>query len=243
MRNSNYLNLSEDDFKKPIYRVMPVFRLMELFKRKNNTLVKPRLWDDPFENFILQGHGKFSDGKIVSFGMRDLVYGQCWTMNKDSDAMWRIYSPDKNGVKIRTTINKLFNSIYSRSRVNERDVNCFIGKVKYLIPRKINDFLDQVNIIDSTGKGIAETLLIKRQAFSHEKEVRLIYIADEHKAQHVIFQYEIDPFDLIREIVFDPRMNEYLFEIYKNSFRNEGFQGKIFQSDLYKGPENIMINI
>ncbi|MFC2160958.1 DUF2971 domain-containing protein [Acidobacteriota bacterium] len=243
MRNSNYLNLSEDDLKKPIYRVMPVFRLLELFKRKYNTLVKPRLWDDPFENFILQGHGKLSDGKLVSFGMRDSLYGQCWTMNKDSDAMWRIYSPDKNGVKIRTTVRKLFNSLYSRILINERDVNCFIGMVEYLTPRRINDFLEQVNITDSTGAGIAKTLLVKRQAFSHEREVRLIYIADEHKAQHTIFQYNIDPSDLIREIVFDPRMNEYLCEIFESSFRKEGFQGKIFQSDLYKGPENIIINI
>lgn len=91
------------------------------------------LWDDPFENFILQGRGRTSNGRTVSFGMRESLFGQCWTLNWESDAMWRIYSPDKNGVKIRTTIKKLFESIYNAIPTGKRNVSCFIGKVEYLL--------------------------------------------------------------------------------------------------------------
>jgi len=110
---------------------MPVYRLLEIFKQEQNTLLKPNLWDDPFENFILKGLGRLSNGMTVSLGMRDFLYGQCWTLHRESDAMWRIYSPDKNGVKVRTTIKKLFESLYNAIPSRLRDVSCFIGKVEY----------------------------------------------------------------------------------------------------------------
>lgn len=53
----NYLNLSIEENEKRIYRVIPVHRLLETFKKKQNILSKPYLWDDPWENFILQGLG------------------------------------------------------------------------------------------------------------------------------------------------------------------------------------------
>ena len=127
----NYINISAEEKGKNIYRVIPVCWLLELFKTKKNTLLKPALWDDPFENFILKGLGRLSNGKTASLGMRDLLYGQCWTLRRESDAMWRIYSSDKNGVKIRTTIKKLFESLYNVMPSRSRDVSCFIGKVKY----------------------------------------------------------------------------------------------------------------
>ena len=72
-------------------------RLLELFQTRHNVLVAPEKWDDPFENFILK-----SD-RVSRRGW----YGQCWTWQRASDAMWRIYSGDKNGVRMRSTPAKL----------------------------------------------------------------------------------------------------------------------------------------
>lgn len=175
--------------------------------------------------------------------MRDSLYGQCWTLNRESDAMWRIYSSDKNGVKVRTTIRKLFESLYSAIYSGAKDVSCFIGKVEYLKKNDMENRLKKMNIIDSTGAGIAETLLFKRKEFSHEKEVRLIYTAKENNAKREIFQYDIDPYELIDQIVFDPRMNKYLYELYKDWLRHVNFNRAIIQSGFYKAPANIVINI
>ena len=57
-----YLNLAEKDFDKYIYRVVSLERLVELFVSKENTLVKPKLWEDTFENFILQSPVQLSSG-------------------------------------------------------------------------------------------------------------------------------------------------------------------------------------
>lgn len=241
MGYQNYINITSEEKENKIYRVMSVHKLVELFKTQQNTISRPHLWDDPFENYILKGRGKSRTGETFSFGMRDSVYGQCWTSIKESDAMWRIYSPDKNGVKIKTTIRKLFESLYNSDPPNNKDVSCFIGKVEYFSRRELD--LIKINILDSTGAGIAKTLLIKRDAFSQEEEVRLIYIDQERKIQPNIFQYEVNPCELIEQIVFDPRMNEYLYDLYKDAFRRMHFTGHIIRSGLYKAPVKIFINI
>lgn len=243
MGYQNYLNINTEEKERNIYRVMSVSRLIELFNTRQNTLSKPCLWDDPFENVILQSRGILRDGRTVLFGMRDSFYGQCWTFNEELDAMWRIYSPNKDGVKIRTNIIKLFESLHSAILPRNRDVSCFIGKVQYLTMREFNRYLDKPLELESTGAGIAKTLLIKREAFSYENEVRLIYWAEKDDPPNRIFQYNINPFKLIDEIVFDPRMDRYLYVCYGRYLKQIDYQGTIIQSDLYKAPENIFIKI
>lgn len=109
---NNFIYIKQPDYSTKIYRIFSTNRLIELFEKKENALVKPELWDDPFENFILKIPEKGSKSKPNKRG-----YGQCWTLNFESDAMWRIYSPDKNGVRIQTTIRKLHHSLHSAQKV------------------------------------------------------------------------------------------------------------------------------
>ena len=50
------------DWDTPIYRVYPIDRLTQLFNDKKNTLVKPLMWDDPFENLVFQQTATMNDG-------------------------------------------------------------------------------------------------------------------------------------------------------------------------------------
>src|SRR3989304_2710069 len=51
MKN-NFVNIDNPDLY--IYRVFKVNRLIEMFKTKKLVLVKPELWNDPFENFLIK---------------------------------------------------------------------------------------------------------------------------------------------------------------------------------------------
>ena len=44
-----------------------------------------------------------------------------------------------------------------------------------------------------------------------------------------IKKFEIDPNDLIDEICFDPRISERYHELYKTTFQNIGYKGKIIK--------------
>ena len=115
MKADNLLDIPDLDA--PIYRIYSSSRFLDLACSRKNGLVKLRLWDDPFENFFLRSEVTGPGGEKISIeNIAEDWYGQCWTLNADTDAMWRIYSHDKDGIKIRTTIRKLFNSFYEAER-------------------------------------------------------------------------------------------------------------------------------
>src|SRR5690242_11445926 len=105
--------ISIEDWDARIYRIFNKNRFVEMLKTKSNGLVHPSKWDDPFENFFLKCSAKDKEGRAVSLEpLHRSWFGQCWTTNEDSDAMWRIYSHDQKGVRVGTTIRKLFSSFY-----------------------------------------------------------------------------------------------------------------------------------
>src|SRR5438067_994323 len=112
----NALNVAADDWDTPIYRVFSLNRFKEMISTSTLGLVRPSKWEDPFENFVLKSRVRLKTGEIGSLReIRDRWYGQCWTLNRDSDAMWRIYSPDKTGVRVSSTLRKLLSALYNPS--------------------------------------------------------------------------------------------------------------------------------
>ena len=81
----NFLNLTKKEIDQPIFRIIPIHRLFELFSENVNILVNPKLWDDPFENFIMNSTIKFKSGIGLGIGFKENLYGQCWTKTKDYD--------------------------------------------------------------------------------------------------------------------------------------------------------------
>ncbi|AZG33589.1 DUF2971 domain-containing protein [Shewanella psychromarinicola] len=232
----NYINIDVADIDKKIYRVMTVERLLEMFETSQNVLVQPSLWDDPFENFLFNTPVLRKNGDEYISILRDRAYGQCWSLNIESDAMWRIYSPGKNGVKIQTTVRDLFNSLY-RSVSEYPKISCFIGKVDYHSKSKLTSLAKEVR--DNGGHiggsfNQAKSLLMKRVAFKHEKEVRLIYLDPKNSTERNIYPYHFNPLLNVKSMTFDPRMNESLYRVYKKHIESLGFSGKIIQSGLYK---------
>ncbi|RZB31574.1 MAG: hypothetical protein SRB2_04543 [Desulfobacteraceae bacterium Eth-SRB2] len=235
----NYINIDQQDYGKKIFRILSIDRLIEMFEKKKNVLVKPDLWDDPFENFILNIPVKDKTGKGSKSILRKRGYGQCWTLNVESDAMWRIYSPDKNGVKIQTTIRKLFRSLCSAQK-SYASISCYIGKVKYY-PKKDIEKLISDRIAGrkqfNGSIGQARSLLFKRLAFKHENEIRLIFLDPHNKSNSNVYLYPCEPLAVIDRITFDPRMNQRLYKIFKKYLKGIGFQGTLVQSNLYRPPK------
>lgn len=227
------LNFTEADLDTQIYRVMPAHRLFDIFESSQLTLVQPGKWDDPFENLILKGliNGvleRFPASKVF----RNDIFGQCWTLKRESDAMWRIYSQDKNGVRVRCTIRAILESIH---RLNpDANLNSiFIGKVEYLAQK---DLISKLMLVDDIyGREVAKSLLYKRVEFNHESEVRLICTS----GVGVNCKLNVDPHKIFDEIVFDPRMNKHIYKAYSDLLISQDFKGRVSQSVLYQLPKEL----
>ena len=225
----------------PIYRIFPVGRFIQVLVSNKLTLVKPKKWDDPFENALLSSSYMVGNQKIV-FAAKDSVYGQCWTLHRETDAMWRIYSPNKDGVRLMTTPRKLLEAM--KAQVGQSaDTKCFIGKVWYLQKSKLLEIFGKINLLSPDGTGIAQSLLYKRPEFSHEREIRLIYAGDSNESASDIFSFEIDPNLLFDRILFDPRMEESLRKSYISAIKKIGCTVEVKRSRLYESPKELKFNL
>ena len=209
-------------------------------------MVRPRKWRDPFENVFLKSPVLTSQGEKGQFEFHDDIYAQCWTLDGASNAMWEIYSRDQNAIRIKTTVGKLIDSLRVANG-NRADTTCFIGKVKYQKVKELKEFGRKMFEWYDKAEGIARSLLLKRNEFRYEKEVRLIYISPESSTNvNCLYKYEIDPLEIIIQAMVDGR--ELEIEEFKNNFKTEiknrtGLPlGRIYRSQLYDPPKNFVVH-
>jgi len=244
-----YTNLLNDLDKikdRHIYRYVKYEHLYTWYKSQKLYLPKPGAWDDPFENILLNAEIKLVSGKMVRPFERNFIYANCWTLqSSETDAFWRIYSPYKNRVRIRTTIRQLWDIIYQNFDSTPGlsiHYGLFMGKFEYVPQNKLEQFVRDMQIrqkmISSVDKKLPKTLLFKRNEFRHEKEVRLI-IYDFHKryprCNNNIILENINPAFIIDEILFDPRTSGTMFQ--KRLKKLQRFSDNIRKSELYSIPE------
>jgi hypothetical protein len=224
-----------------LWRVFNPKYLRNDIRNRHLTLVRPNSWDDPFENFLEKCRFKLPTGEAVNAGpILNRVFGQCWTTAEaETDATWRIYSPNKLGVRIRCSILKLVGSMWD-VRDHHAAIKYFAGRVTYVPVEVINVSLRSLATAILTGNGgrsLVQSLLIKRREFEHEQEARLIfYDADDQFAQDRLWSFAVEPTEVFDEAVFDPRMTEAEVTEWTVELRAAGFTGSIAQSTLYRPP-------
>ena len=227
--SKNFLGFQPEVLDEPIYRVFPLGRLIQCFAEKRITLVKPSAWNDPFENFLLNCPFDYNGETLSLKEMSEKVVGQCWTSLHESDAMWRIYSADKCGVRVKSSPRRMLNALWESCEEHPQ-LNCFIGAVEYLPAKALISKLEKIRIMTPDGSGMAKSLLYKRMEFEHEHEVRIILTDAIGKTYNI----PIDVNQIFDDLLFDPRLNDDIFSGFEHAFKRMGFKGDIKKSRLYK---------
>ena len=101
-----------------------------------------------------------------------IIFLNCWHVSEDeSDALWKIYSRDENGVAITSTFGNLKTAL---ARSKTFDVQ--IGLVEYI---------DYSQVMPGRPDNMMKPFLLKRHIFKHENELRLILLCGpERAAEH-----------------------------------------------------------
>lgn len=219
-----------------LHRFVSTEKLIDLIENKHLVLIKPEKWLDPFENNI--SRVKFiKNGKVSYIKYLKNIYGICLTKAKESNLIWDSYTPNGSGVRITFDKNLLIDTIL-KSKYNSH--NFLFNDVKYIEYDKIlsplKDKKQLIEYFNKPGKELLKNLFYKRNAYRYEEEFRIIYNANGDKETYnKILTININPQELIKKILFHPKMTDTDCEAIKKYLIRQGIsKNKIFRSLLYK---------
>lgn len=249
LKADNVINLDLDT---PIYKYIPFKYLKLMIQNSNLYFGKVSSWEDVYENWFLKEQMVLPTGEKGS--AKELipgVFGQSWTLQEESDAMWRIYSKldrtqhdylEDTAVRIKTTARKLYNVIYAN---DENFYTSYIGAVKYLSQDdflNMQDSLSPLNPLD-LSEVFVKSYFLKRTPFEHEREVRpiLIYPPKHENFGNDGVSFDIDFDNLIDEMVTDPRLTPDEYITVRGQLIGLGAKSdKVRNSELYNIPPHII---
>lgn len=236
----NLLRVTADT---PLWRVFRGDRLLEACATREIALVAPKKWDDPYENFLSRCSVIVDGQRGTLDGLTRGAFGQCWTsQERETDATWRIYAPrEERGIRVKVKAGELMRVIWNREPSFAAH-SCFLGAVQYRTAEEIKKYLEGLEVgrdlLDGQGKSIAETLLVKRTEFDHEREVRLLYFDNSgNPPSDGVMRFSCDPCQLIEEVTLDPRLTSQEALLVEKQVRCLGYTGVVNQSPLYRAPE------
>ncbi len=157
----------------------------------------------------------------------------CWhESDHESDAMWKLYSKDDNGIAIKTDFDS-----FARSFTASEDI--FIGRVSYV----------DYETAFFTDRNSLEPFLCKRKSFEHEREVRAIIqiwpLKKEGDKELVDFSqdicgvgnyYKVDLSLLIHEVVVAPYAQDWFLELIQSVAVRYNLKAPVIKSRLADSP-------
>jgi hypothetical protein len=159
-----------------VWRYLDLARLAWILDKKHLPLTRVDLLQDPFEGSVpvkeraaLEGmlagfavppdisEQMLSDYRRFNLNLRRATYASYWHLDDDeSEAMWKLYCGERFGLALQSTYAKLDESLVDRDTA--------IGLVQYI----------DYGRDPFPGSDLLVRLLLKRRAFKHESEVRIL---------------------------------------------------------------------
>lgn len=248
-----------------IYKYMSFEQFVSMVEKKQLYLTRIDRWEDVYEGSLIRILFKkikedccHDYRKIETYNMLEQIifqsiYAQSWsTRETESDAMWRIYSPNNAGVRIKVD-----------SDVIRGGINTTTRNLGYIVEEFTVDYIDELPsynmpLLDFILENITYPMRYKRIAFQHEDEYRYVACFSEEFeiARGIIHrgtELETDNRNLrfavnrnlptisysiclsdIQEIILDPRAPQYHRETFEGYCENRGISSdRRRQSTLY----------
>jgi hypothetical protein len=208
-----------------LYRILSFDRLVQMLKTDCWYFAHPRMWPDPFE-------------RRVRNPLYSALFAQCWCRKGVSDAMWRIYSPNGLGVRVRTRQALLAQRLLSESLKHTWGIK--VKAVRYVSETEyhaINNRNAELNNARVTFTRASAHLFLKRKAFEHEAEVRAVVFdpGQPLDGRTPGLSITMDTRQLIDSVLVDPRAPSEYVEMYSHYLKRVlGFPGRVAKSRLYE---------
>ena len=184
--------------------------------------------NDPFEGSLptptIERLGYVNAAKLIENSTKKGHVVSCWhEIDRESEAMWRLYAGKGIGIAVKTTFESLMESL-SPGWIEDPHHIFMAGRVSY-----VDYAIDDIPVL------YGMPLFYKRKSFSHEKEVRIASFANESESGNG-GTWHVNLEELIHEIVVSPFAEEWASQIAVETTRrfNESFVPRIRKSEIAK---------
>ena len=229
-----------------LWRYLDFTRFVSLLDRSALHFTKAVQFDDPYEgaysvvNRMLRPyvyedtvpaemHGSFfrQIGEAAKANREKTVIS-CWHQSDhESAAMWKLYAPKYGGVAIKSTCQRLIESLRCDDAI-------YLGAVSYVDYNR--EYIPERNIM--------APYVFKRREFSHENEVRAVSslwgTSDEETLGRVRTTngayYSVDLKQLVEEIRVTPVAEQWFFDLVCSVVEQYGLSLAVLRSSLAAEP-------
>ena len=199
-----------------IFRIELLDRFFNMLDNKELVFVRPSCWSDPLENIIFNAT-LLKGGKPFDHPAKKNIYGQCWSYDNDSYALWQIYTTKADdlgntrrhpGIQITTHLDRL-------AQISKLNAGSFhYGVVDYLYKKDLDQLPHNKNFIKGLkllklNESHLKTLLVKRMSYAYETELRLLAVPEPphiDPKQDFLCHLKIEPTDFISSLRLDPTL-------------------------------------
>ncbi len=212
-----------------LFRYISLSQFVSFVESGQTHLSKVREWRDTWELPTSRLPTLMETGELEYplWSISEETFGQSWSLLSESDAMWRIYSPQKEGLMIQSSVSNFV--LFDEIRYG------LLAPVVYYqdLREGINELKRRPDYVP-----LFAPAFLKRRAFEHEHEVRLVTANDERclgarhsRSSHI--QTTLDPLKFIEAITVDPRGSDWYVEAIQMYCRRVGFSIEPRKSELY----------
>lgn len=217
-----------------LYRYISVESFVAFVETGETSLTKVTSWEDSWEAILAKIPTVDEQGGVRerSYSYVEDLFGQCWSLLPESDALWRIYSPNKTGMVIATSVERF-------QLLAENYHHLHVGRVVYF-----DDVQDLVSKAEAMHNHPFPEALLKRSAFAHEHEVRLLMLAahqDKVERTDRSVTLRLDPAAFLTGVTIDPRAPDWFVRAVELYCLRAGLSVKPVRSTLYNSnPESTL---
>ena len=187
--------------------------------------------------------------ELFSRSAKNCIYAQSWTWTPyESEAMWKIYGMKSSCLRVKVALKDI-----KEATITSFKARGFREPPNFYRVIYDNDFNNLPGIIEGKTEIIVNDKTFcqkKRKAYQHENEYRVSItsndfiekisdatIVDDIKNFNITISNKIEYFDYnpdcIKQVRFDPRLNENMEEILKSIIKIYGYNIPVAKSELF----------
>lgn len=207
----NVVGSFDSEQPKSVYRYLPLVQLLGVLETGSLPLVNPQAWPDKCEaGWIDNLFG--ADTQLD--GMK--VRATCFTRESYSEALWHVYARMQPVVRIRLNFIGLVEACAAYKKTKGK---FYIGDVRYRESTQMKAAFREASSDPFMGPNeAASLLLIKRKAFSYEREMRVVFTTSDQVDDVVALPLKAK--DLVKQVLVSPYTDDWVLETIKGVIKS-----------------------